>query len=108
MRLLLVQSRPAKDTMIAQEMACIEGRLGARDVALIAHNGVTEDADVAWLDGVDGVIFGGSGEYSVHHPRSVRWVTPMRRLLDAIFDRELPCFAICFGHPCVDQMPPDR
>lgn len=76
-------------------------RLGERDVALIAHNGVTEDANVAWLEGVEGVVFGGSGEYSVHHPRSLRWVTPMRRLLDTILDRELPCFGICFGHQLI-------
>ena len=55
-------------------------------------------ADVRWLDGIDGLLIGGSGDYSVHHPQSQRWVNPMRVVLDAALQRRMPGFGLCFGH----------
>ncbi len=84
--------------MLEQERDSVQRRLEGRPVQWIYRNAVTQPADPTWLDGVDGVIFGGSGEYSVHHPKSLVWVTPLRHLLDRVLDRDVPCFGICFGH----------
>ena len=50
----------------------MERRLGDRAVTLFAHNAVVEDAQTDWLDGIDGVILGGSGEYSVQQLIKIR------------------------------------
>lgn len=65
---------------------------------MTARNAVAEPASKAWLDGVDAVIIGGSGAYSVHHPKSAQWVASLRRVLEAALASDLPGFGICFGH----------
>ncbi len=97
-RLLLIQVRNAGDPMLAHERACLSARLARLAPALTAHNAVAEPARKEWLDGVDGVVIGGSGNFSVHHPLSQPWVEPLRALLEEILDRSLPGFGICFGH----------
>lgn len=101
MKLLLIQSRPPQDAMIAQELTGIRRRLGDRPVQVSARNAVAEPARIEWLHGVDAVIFGGSGAYSVHHPRSQPWVTPMRAVIEDLLMRNVPCFGICFGHQLI-------
>ena len=54
-------------------------------------------------DTLDGLIIGGSGDFSVHHPRSQGWVTPLRRVLEAALTRGMPGFGICFGHQLLGQ-----
>lgn len=93
-----MQARDPDDPMTRHELECITRRLGADDVAVRARNALETDADASWLDGVDGLILGGSGAYSVHHPESERWVTPLRRLLEKALERDVPGFGICFGH----------
>lgn len=97
-RLLLIQIRRANDVMAAHEQACVRRRLAERPVTLSARNALTTSADPDWLDDVDAVVIGGSGDYSVHHPDSAPWVTPLRRLLDAALARRTPLFGVCFGH----------
>lgn len=98
LKLLLIQARPAGDPMLSHERACIGQRLGARRVELRAHNAVQRPLAESELDSLDAVVIGGSGAYSVHHPLSRPWVEPLRRSLDAILQRQLPGFGICFGH----------
>lgn len=96
--LLLLQPRDDDDAMAIHERRCIEQRFAGVDVRLSTRRVVRTPAQVAWLDGVDGVLIGGSGDYSVHHPMSQRWVNPMRTVLDAALNRGLPGFGLCFGH----------
>jgi GMP synthase (glutamine-hydrolysing) len=84
--------------MAAHEAQCVRDRLGARQIALETRNAVPQRADPSWLDGFDFLLIGGSGDFSVHHPKSATWVTPLRRVLDRALERALPGLAICFGH----------
>ena len=73
-------------------------RFGSRRVRIRAVNALAERADPSWLDGASAVVIGGSGSYSVHHPRSSRWVEPLRRIVDLLMTRSIPTFGVCFGH----------
>ena len=97
-RLLLLQPRNDADVMAKHEVDCIQRRFQDAAVQVVSHRVVDAPADVRWLDGIDGLLIGGSGDYSVHHPRSQRWVNPMRVVLDAALQRRIPGFGLCFGH----------
>lgn len=96
--LLLLQPRNDDDAMAIHERRCIERRFAGVEVRLSTRCVVRTPAQVAWLDGIDGLLIGGSGDYSVHHPMSQRWVNPVRAVLDAALNRGLPGFGLCFGH----------
>jgi len=97
-RALLIQVRAPDDPMLSHEADCVKTRMGGRDIAFTTRNAVPEPADPSWLDGVDLLFIGGSGDFSVHHPKSEPWVTPLRRVLDRALSDGLPGLAICFGH----------
>lgn len=97
-KLLLVQARASDDPLARDEQLCIERRISGLDVNLEAKNALAEAATPSWLDGADALVIGGSGNFSVNHTLSQRWVTPLRGLLDAVLARSLPTFGICFGH----------
>ena len=84
--------------MAEHEQACVRRRFGDRAVELRAHNALAERPHAGWLDDIEGVVIGGSGSYSVHHPDSAAWVNPLREVLDTALSRQLPGFGICFGH----------
>lgn len=96
--LLLVQARSPEDPLVKHEQHCIQRRIQGADAQLVARNAIHDTAEIGWLSGVDAVVIGGSGDFSVNHPLSQRWVNPLRHLLDAIIEREMPTFGICFGH----------
>ena len=95
-RLLLLQPRNDADVMAKHEVDCIQRRFQDAAVQVVSHRVVDAPADVRWLDGIDGLLIGGSGDYSVHHPRSQRWVNPMRVVLDAALQRRIPGFGAMF------------
>jgi GMP synthase (glutamine-hydrolysing) len=97
-RVLLLQARKPNDPMEVHEKQCVAQRLDRLKVDLQTRTVISAPADPAWLQGVDAVIIGGSGRYSVHHPKSTQWVTPLRRVLEVILQQAIPCFGICFGH----------
>ncbi len=97
-RILLIQLRDATDPMASHERTCIRRRVGLGNAHLEIRNGVEDAAAPSWLVGVDAILVGGSGAYSVHHPKSEPWVTPLRTLLDRALSQRLPGFGICFGH----------
>lgn len=84
--------------MEVHEQECVRQRFGDRELNLRARNVLEQAPNSAWLDGIEGVVIGGSGKYSVHHPASARWVNPLREVLELALHRTLPGFGVCFGH----------
>ncbi len=89
--------------MALHEHDCITRRIGDRRVKLRIANALTAPLNASALDDVDALIIGGSGNYSVHHPLSQSWVTPLRGLLERALKDRLPAFGICFGHQLLGQ-----
>ena len=98
MRVLLVQIRAPGDPMIVHEQQCIARRLGTRSYLLSTRNVFELAPERAWLDGIDALLVGGSGAFSVHDPRSQPWVAGLREVFDRALEDALPSFGICFGH----------
>ncbi|NOY90546.1 MAG: type 1 glutamine amidotransferase [Deltaproteobacteria bacterium] len=98
MRLLLIQIRALGDPMIAHEQQCIARRLGRRPYLLTTRNVFEQPPQPGWLDGVDALLVGGSGAFSVHDPRSQPWVSGLRRICERALTQAVPSFGICFGH----------
>jgi len=97
-RLLLIQLRDWDNPMAEHEHACVERRFGDRPVKVTSRNAKTHIAAPEWLDDQDAFVIGGSGRYSVHDPRSTRFVYPLRDLLERGLSEDIPGFGICFGH----------
>lgn len=73
---------------------CLHGH----PVAFSVHSALDDEVDHSVAGEADAFIFGGSGDFSVHDPRSRPWVERLRRLLDSLMDSGTPAFGICFGH----------
>jgi GMP synthase (glutamine-hydrolysing) len=101
--ILLIQVRNHGDRMADHERECMLRRMGAGNAHLRVRNALTDDAHPRWLDGVDAVVIGGSGDYSVHHPNSRGLVSRMQKVLDRALSADLPGLGICFGHQLVGQ-----
>ena len=84
--------------MASHELDCIRRRLGSLDTSITVRNVFSETPKTEWLSGMDAMVIGGSGAFSVHDPRSEAWVTELRHLLDACLERSVPSLGICFGH----------
>ena len=97
-RLLLVQIRHPTDAMLSHEQQCILNKLQNHPTVLNTKNAVCDAPSADWLHDVDAVIVGGSGDFSVHVPESRAFVDPMRHLFELLLSRDIPTFAICFGH----------
>ena len=89
--------------MSAHELECVYRRLGDRSFELVTQNAVVTHATPTWLDGCDALVIGGSGDFSVHHPKSRPWVKPLHHVIHAALTRNLPGFAICFGHQLLGE-----
>jgi len=102
-RVLLIQIRDWDNPMAEHELECVERRFGDRRVEITSRNAKTHIAEPEWLDGQDALVIGGSGAYSVHDPRSTRFVYPLRDLLERALEDDIPGFGICFGHQLIGQ-----
>lgn len=98
LRVLLIQVRDPGDPMADHERGCVNRRLDGRHVELQTHNVLTGELPPSAVERFDAVIFGGSGDYSVHDPRSEPWLGQLRGLLDRVLERGQPGFGLCFGH----------
>jgi GMP synthase (glutamine-hydrolysing) len=96
--LLLIQCRSTSDPMLLHELRCIESRCKGRDVHVVQQNAVHNRPDPTWLKGVDALIIGGSGNFSLTDPANRAWMDPIHPLIDEALQRDLPGFGICFGH----------
>lgn len=98
MALLLVQVRSPTDPMKDHEVACIRRRISQPSDSLRVINALTDDLSQETLQGVAGVLIGGSGEFGVHDEASQAWLPGVRDLLENVLSKGLPGFGICFGH----------
>jgi len=98
LRVLLVQVRDPGDPMAEHEHGCVRRRLAGRPLAIETRNVLERELPPEAVDPYDAVIFGGSGDYSVHDPRSEPWIRGLRRVLDRVLERGMPGFGLCFGH----------
>jgi GMP synthase (glutamine-hydrolysing) len=94
-RFRLLQARDAGDPVREDERRSFADRLGVGIEAVDALDLLRADPFEAWTDGVDAVLVGGSGAWSVRD--EAPW-------LDAFFDglrrlavADVPTFASCFG-----------
>ena len=97
-RILLIQIRDPDDAMLSHEAQCVQRKLARLDVDLRTLNALEHPIGSNAFNGTDGVIIGGSGDFSVHHPLSKPFVEPMFKTLYEFSWRWLPTFGICFGH----------
>ena len=103
-KIILFQCRSIKDPMSFHERECISKKLCENfPVDLEIINPIYQNASTALLDDCDGIIFGGSGDYSVYHPKSRVWCTQLLKVMEEAIKRKHPAFGICFGHQLLGQ-----
>ncbi len=93
-RVLLISLRDPSDSMAEHEARCFAEHLQIARGSLQVHAMPTGWPD---LDGVDLVLFGGSGAYSVLDHPDVPWIKQGIDLLVEVVDRKVPAWASCFG-----------
>ncbi len=95
--ILLIQVRNPRDPMNRHEEKCIAEHVGT-GFNVTAHNAVTAPLSLDALNHFDGIVIGGSGDYSVHHPKSLPWTTPLKHFIERALTLNVPGFGLCFGH----------
>jgi GMP synthase (glutamine-hydrolysing) len=95
LRVLLVQIRE-RPAVIAEEQASFRERCGLRPDQLVSVSALTDTLSPDHLDGVDAMMIGGAGAYSVTD--TFDWTEDLIALCQACADRELPLFGSCWGH----------
>ena len=90
--------------MKEQEQQCIRTRLGYPSLSFVVRNVFEDPIDSELLEGVDALIIGGSGSYSVQDKRTEKFIHGMRELIGQAIATKLPAFAICFGHQLLGQL----
>lgn len=92
-RLIQVRERPA---VIREEQETFLERCALRPDQFAVTNALTDPLGDDLLDGVDAVMIGGAGAYSVTH--TYPWTAPLVGLVHACYDRRFPLFGSCWGH----------
>lgn len=93
-RFTLLQCRNPDDPVRAEELTCFADRLGVPERNIRPLDILTDPLDSVF-DGVDCVLVGGSGDYSVLDP-----LPQIDRFVGVLVDavaRDFPMFASCFG-----------
>ncbi len=97
-KVLLIQARDTED-IERQEQRCFVERCRLRIDQFRPVNVVRDLLDLDLLDGIDAVMIGGAGEYSV--TRDYAWTEPLLALIRETADRDLPLFGSCWGHQLI-------
>ncbi len=95
-RLIQIRTNPA---VLAEEQASFQARLGIGPGGIVVSNAIGEALSPALLDGVDAVMIGGAGAYSV--TQTYDWTQDLIDLCRVCADRRLPLFGSCWGHQFV-------
>ncbi|WP_412063046.1 type 1 glutamine amidotransferase [Rubrivirga sp. IMCC45206] len=95
-RLVQIRTRPG---VLAEERASFQKRTGLAADRFLASSALDEPITTDWLDGVDAVMIGGAGAYSV--TETYDWTPALIDLCHACADRQLPLFGSCWGHQFV-------
>ena len=95
LRVLLVQIRD-RPAVIAEEQASFRERCALRADQLVVANALQNALTPALLDGVDAVLIGGAGAYSVTD--TFGWTDSLIALCQSCAERQLPLFGSCWGH----------
>lgn len=98
LRILLIQARDEAE-ILEQEQECFAERCRVRRGQIRAVNVVTGALELEHLDGVDAVLIGGSGAYSV--PQDYPWMPGLLAFIREVRARKVPCFGSCWGHQAI-------
>ncbi|MCB9678873.1 MAG: type 1 glutamine amidotransferase [Alphaproteobacteria bacterium] len=92
----LLQARQAGDPVRHEERVSFAAQLGVPLDWVLPHDLLSEETTLATVtDGVDAVLVGGSGKFSVLDDEV--WLPPFFDVLGALADAQFPTFASCFG-----------
>jgi GMP synthase (glutamine-hydrolysing) len=92
-RLIQVRLLPEVE---AEEFATFVDRTGLRPDQINPTNVLKDPLDLDLLEGIDAVLIGGAGAYSVTH--TYDWTDDLIALVKSICDRRIPLFGSCWGH----------
>ena len=95
LRVRLIQVRERPD-VLREEVGTFLERCRLRPDQLLTTNALTEPLTPALLDGVDALMIGGAGAYSV--AQTYAWTGALVDVVQACHDRVLPLFGSCWGH----------
>jgi GMP synthase (glutamine-hydrolysing) len=97
MKILLLHARDPDDPSLTHEYECFVARSGEPADSFVQLNLTTHTPlGPELFDGVDCVMVGGSGAYSLTKG-GADWFEPMLELMREIVARRVPLFASCFG-----------
>jgi len=92
-RLVQIRTRPA---VLAEERRSFLARTTLDERQLAVTNALTDPLAATLLDGVDAVLIGGAGAYSV--TKTYDWTPGLVDLCHACAERRVPLFGSCWGH----------
>ena len=98
LRIRLIQIRD-REAVRLEEQASFRERTQLADPQLVVTSALTDELHAGLLDGVDAVMIGGSGAYSV--TETFHWTQGLIDVCQACADREMPLFGSCWGHQFV-------
>jgi len=92
----LLQARHADDPVREEERAAFATQLDVPVYSIVPHDLLTAPNELGVVtDGVDAVLVGGSGKFSVLD--EAPWLSSFFDTLGALADAQFPTFASCFG-----------
>lgn len=95
-RFRLLQARKPGDPVRHEEVVCFAAQLGVAVSQIEPHDCLADPLGLGQVtDGVDAVLIGGSGDYSIYHPDP--WLRPFIDLIGELAWSRFPTFASCFG-----------
>ena len=97
-RVRLIQIRD-REAVRLEEQDSFRARTGLDRRQFVVTSALTDALSPALLDGVDAVMIGGAGAYSV--TETFAWTQPLIDLCLACGDRGMPLFGSCWGHQFV-------
>ena len=102
LHILLIQARGADDPMADHELEAFSDRCGLDLQQFTTFNVATDDSDRLQLAEVDGVMIGGSGDFSLVEG-GFDWHEDYLGLLRRLLNVNIPVFASCFGFQGIVQ-----